>query len=82
MCEASIAALSNGFQGSPHQMEKLNWALGKTENDENANWAIINVEFHDGNWNVEDNENGFHSSSHQMEELNWALGKIENDENA
>ena len=36
MCEASIAALSNGFHGSSHQREKLNWALGKIENDENA----------------------------------------------
>ena len=36
MCEASIAALSNGFHGSSHQMEKLNWALGKIENDENV----------------------------------------------
>ena len=80
MCEASISALSNGFHGSSHQMEKLNWALGKDEIDENA--FEDDVEFDDGNENAEDNESGFHSSSHQMEKLNWAFGKIENDENA
>ena len=55
MCEASIAALSNGFHGSSQQMEKLNWALGKIENDENAKNY---VEFDDGNENDENDESG------------------------